>query len=135
MNAVAQKVKRGGEEGAAQNDDGGGTVTRDDVLRTRQLDEHFGCRMFDAHLLKDSGTIVGNQDGTVVLLDHLVHATRAKGGTNGIRDSLRSSDAAATNVLGLLRGVEACGGGARRAIGVSGERHSHRDRGSDHECY
>jgi len=57
----------------------------------------------DLHLGEDSGTIVGNNNLSLGVLDHLIHASRAERSADDIGDSLGGDDVGGSDVLGLLR--------------------------------
>ncbi len=99
VDAFGEEALDGVEEGAADDDDGGGAVAGLDVLRLGEADEHLGGRVLDAHLLEDGGAVVGDEDAAVLVLDHLVHAARAEGGADGVRDGLGREDVGGAHVL------------------------------------
>jgi hypothetical protein len=99
VDTAVEEVFDGLQESTAENDDGGGTITGFNVLSLRELDKHLGAGMCDLELGDDGGTIVGNDDLTVGVDDHLIHTSGTERSANTIGDTLGSSDVAHADIL------------------------------------
>lgn len=74
------------------------------VLRLGDVDEDFGSGVDDVEELHDGGAVVGDGDGAFVVVDELVHAAGAEGGSDDVGDGGAGVDVA--HQLSLpLRGV------------------------------
>lgn len=62
MNATFQQLQCLFQQGTADDNDRGGAIAGDDILRLGELDEHLGGGLCNTQLVEDGGTIVGDDD-------------------------------------------------------------------------
>lgn len=87
VDALEQQVAALVQQRACNDNDASGAVASHDVLRARELDKHLGGGVQHLHVSEDGGSIISNDHLSLLLLDHLVHATGAQAGADGISDS------------------------------------------------
>lgn len=92
-------------------------VARFVFQRLGNLDDHFGHWMLDDNIVEDDDAVVGDHDIAHVVDEHLVHALRSEGGTDGFRDSLASTDGPSIGCL-----LPACAHVPRSIRGLAGPR-------------
>lgn len=71
------------------------------ILTLAQLNQHLRRRVHNLHLAQNSRSIVTDENLSVALLDHLVHAPGAEGGADGGCDGLGGDDVGHADVLAL----------------------------------
>jgi len=102
------------EELSSEDDDGSGTITDLLILGTAELDHTLGSGVRDIDFTKNSVSIVGQNNSTHGVQDHLEHRTRSEGGTDDIRNTLGSLDVAELGLATMLSlCVLVCGSGGR----------------------
>ena len=90
------------EELSGEDDGGGGAVPDLGVLGLGDLDEHLGGRVLDVHLLEDGHAVVGDDDVSHGVHEHLVHAPGPEAAPDGVGDRLRGGDVVELGVLAPL---------------------------------
>ena len=86
----------------SEDNDGGGTITDFFVLGSGQLDHTLGCWMLDINFSQDSVAIIGQDNTTHGVKEHLKHALWSESSSNDIGDSLSSLDVGSLSFLTLL---------------------------------
>ena len=74
------------EELACEDDGGGGSVSDLGVLSLGDLDEHLCCGVLDIDLLEDGDTVVGDDDVSHGVDEHLVHSSGSKAAPDCVGD-------------------------------------------------
>src|SRR5713226_6339047 len=102
MNVLLDEVFRSLEQLSREDHGGRRAVARFLVLGLRDFDEHLRGRMLDVNLLEDRHAIVRDDDVSQAVDEHLVHAARAEGRANRIRNGLRRCDVVELRSLAAL---------------------------------
>jgi len=90
------------EDFTSKDDDRGGTITDFFVLGSGQLDHTLGGWMLDINFSQDSVAIIGQDNTTHWVEEHLKHALWSEGCSNDVGDSLSSLDVGSLSFLTLL---------------------------------
>mmetsp|Transcript_24755 Transcript_24755/g.44620 ORF Transcript_24755/g.44620 Transcript_24755/m.44620 type:complete len:537 (+) Transcript_24755:83-1693(+) len=101
VDALAEQSGAGVEEGAGEDDHGGGAVAGLDVLGLGAFHEHLGGGVEDVHFGEDGGAVVGDEDLAGGELHELVHSAGSQGGADGSSNSLGRNDIRNSNILSL----------------------------------
>mmetsp|Transcript_15081 Transcript_15081/g.31655 ORF Transcript_15081/g.31655 Transcript_15081/m.31655 type:complete len:341 (-) Transcript_15081:114-1136(-) len=99
VDALGEQVEARVQQGARQDDHGGGAVSGFDVLRLGALHEHLGGGVEDVQLGQQRGAVVGDEDFAGGELEEFVHAAGAEGRADGGGDGLGGHDVGNANVL------------------------------------
>ena len=90
------------EELSCDDDGGGGTVSDLVVLCLGDLDEHLCCGVLYIHLLQDGDTVVGDDDVSEGVDEHLVHSPGAEAAPYGVSDGPGGSDVVELRVFSFF---------------------------------
>ena len=80
------------EKLSGEDDAGGCSVSALGVLGLGDLNDHLGGGVLDIDLLQDGDTVVGDDDISDGVHEHLVHSLGSEGGPDGIGDRLGGCD-------------------------------------------
>lgn len=86
VDALGQESVSCSEQTSADHNNRGCTVTSLNILSTSQVDQHLGGRVHNRHALEHGMAVVGDNGPAISSSNHLIHATRAEGGSDGIGD-------------------------------------------------
>jgi hypothetical protein len=89
------------EELTGDDDRGGGPVGDLVLLGLGDLDDHVRRGVVDVHLAENGDAVVGDDDGSAGVDEHLVHPFRTERGPYGFRDRLAGGDVHRLGVLTL----------------------------------
>lgn len=90
------------EESTGDDDDGGCSVSGDDILRFGKFDEELGGGLEDFDFVKDSSAVVGDDDLAGGGGDHFVHTFGTERCTDGVGDGSGGVDIGHTYVVFAL---------------------------------
>lgn len=94
VDSLGHESGAGGQKSTGDDHNTGGSVSGLDVLGNGGLDElgkkaayDFGDGVEDRQVLEDGGSVVGDEDFPLAVLDHLVHTSGSQTGSENIGDS------------------------------------------------
>ena len=90
------------QELSGEDHAGGGSVSDLCVLGLGDLDEHLGCGVLDVHLLEDGHSVVGDDDISDGVDEHLVHSTGSQTAPDSIGNGHGGCDVVELSVFALL---------------------------------
>ena len=90
MHILVDEVLATLQQFSSKHHSGCGTIVAVLLLSFRHFDNHLGSRMLNVHFLENRCSIVGDDDITHAIDEHLVHALWAKRGPNRISNCFRS---------------------------------------------
>ena len=102
VNVLIKEALDGGEDLTGEDDDGGSSITDLFVLGTGKLDHTLGGWMLHINFSEDGVTVVGEDDTSHWVQQHLKHALWSEGCSNNIGDSSGGLNVSSLSFLTLL---------------------------------
>ena len=90
------------EELTGEDDGCCGSVSDLCILGLCDLDEHLGCGVLDIHLLQDGDSVVGDDDVSHGVDEHLVHSAGSEAAPDCVGDCPCCGDVVELSVLSFL---------------------------------
>lgn len=103
VETLSHQILDGSQKSSSNNDNGGSSVTSLNILGLGDFDEHSSGWVNNFHLLEDGGSIVGNDNLSLGILDHFIHTSWSQRSSDDISDSFGSNDVGGSDILGLFR--------------------------------
>ena len=98
-------VKADLEELSGEDDDRSGSVTDFLILHLGKIDKDLGSGVLNIETLEDRGTVVGDQDVSNLVDEHLVETLRAERALNDVCDGRDGDDVLRAHILAGLSGA------------------------------
>ena len=102
VDLLVEESLNSGEDLSSKDDDGGSSITDLFVLSSGELDHGLGSGVLHIDFSEDGVSIVGQDDSSHRVEEHLEHALGTKSGSHDVGDGLGSLDVGFLGLLALL---------------------------------